>query len=332
MDSQSVDQVAPANGSEVDHVARQRHRRARGRRYRTLGSILLGIAVAAGFGTRWMHELWLYAVAFVAGSLGAWLFRLGKQMSTLTAEELLASDHRAPVLYLRSFRDEDQTASDISGRLATMPSSEEEVLAAVMNEMGPFVAIGRPGEDLPQLGAARTYVGDDEWQHKVEDLLKAAQLVVFRAGSTPGYWWEVERAARMVPAQRLVFLLPFRDAAEFDAQFRKDAEQRLQRKLPPYPARRRFLSGAPSATVQSLLYFDADRTARIEPLRASRFSGDESSHFARALERALDPVARALGVPWTKALTRKYRNSNRIAAAVVLGVLGLVVFAAISMS
>lgn len=317
---------------DQDHVARQRRRRTEGRVYVILGGLAIAIGVALGYGARWADELWLAPLAFAAGSAGVWLFRRGKRMSALTAEELLASDRRPPVLYLRSFQDEDQTSGNMTRLVGAAPESEEEVLAEVMAEMGPFVAIGRPGEDLPQLGAARTYVGNDEWQHKVEDLLAAARLVVFRAGHTPGYWWEVARAAERVHPHRLVFVLPFRDAGDYEAGFRKEAEQRLGCKLPPYPARRRFLSGRPSSTAQALLYFERSRTPHIALLRASRFSGDETSHFARALEIALEPVALALGVPWTKPLTRKYRRSNQIAAAVVAFVLGMVVFAAISMS
>jgi hypothetical protein len=49
--------------------------------------------------------------------------------------------------------------------------TEEEQLAMVMNEIGPFIAIGRPGEQWPELGAARMYVGDDEWQATINNLI-----------------------------------------------------------------------------------------------------------------------------------------------------------------
>jgi hypothetical protein len=51
-----------------------------------------------------------------------------------------------------------------------------------MSKIGPFVAIGRPGERLPQLGAIRLYVADPEWQEMVTRLMSEAALVVLRAG------------------------------------------------------------------------------------------------------------------------------------------------------
>jgi len=63
--------------------------------------------------------------------------------------------------------------------------TEEVIVARVMNQVGPFIAIGKPGEELPDLGAARTYVGSANWQDKVNELVPRAQLVVFRFG---GEW------------------------------------------------------------------------------------------------------------------------------------------------
>ena len=40
------------------------------------------------------------------------------------------------------------------------PGPEQE-LAVLMGRLGPVVAIGKPGERLPELGAARLYVADD---------------------------------------------------------------------------------------------------------------------------------------------------------------------------
>ena len=44
------------------------------------------------------------------------------------------------------------------------------------------VAIGKPGEDLPTPGAARIYVSDEEWKEEVKRRMRAARLVVIRAG------------------------------------------------------------------------------------------------------------------------------------------------------
>lgn len=82
----------------------------------------------------------------------------------------------------------------IFGRAAVVlgMQTEEEQLAEVMDQVGPFLAVGKPGESLPEVGAARIYVGDDEWQHRVSELMSQARLVVLRAGETANLWWEVK--------------------------------------------------------------------------------------------------------------------------------------------
>lgn len=91
-----------------------------------------------------------------------------------------------------------------------------------MKEVGPFVAIGRPGEPLPELGAARVYVGDTEWQDRVRQLMSSAQLVVLRGGGTAGLQWEVQNVFANVSPERIVFLLPY-DPEQYEV-FRQRAE------------------------------------------------------------------------------------------------------------
>ena len=123
-----------------------------------------------------------------------------RELRPMTAETVQSSD-RAPVLYLRSFED-DQRGARIKGSL-----TEEEHLAKVLSQFGPFVAIGRPGEALPEAGATRVYVGDANWQSTVEELLGNANMVIVRTGRTVGLDWEVERAVRILRPQQLVLLV-----------------------------------------------------------------------------------------------------------------------------
>ena len=94
------------------------------------------------------------------------------------APDRIVSLEQSPVLYLRSFED-DQRAARLKGQL-----TEEEHLASVLSQIGPFVAVGRPGEALPTVGASRVYLGDDQWQPTVESLLRGSRLVIIRTGRT----------------------------------------------------------------------------------------------------------------------------------------------------
>ena len=76
-----------------------------------------------------------------------------------------------------------------------------------MARVGPVVAIGKPGERLPQLGAARLYVDDDHWQETIDALMTRSALVVVRAGNTPNLWWEIERAMTNQRPDRVVIVV-----------------------------------------------------------------------------------------------------------------------------
>jgi len=164
-------------------------------------------------------------------------------------------------------------------------TTEEEQLAKAMNEIGPFTAISKPGEALPELGAARIYVSDAEWQDKVTGLMSRARLVLLRAGSTAGFWWEVERVAREVPPEKLLFLLPY-DAAEYEA-FRRKAETYLPCRLPPYAPGRKHIG-----SIQGVLFF---QPGWIPQLIRVQHSG-QSVDWARQFKRSLEPVFNQLHV------------------------------------
>jgi hypothetical protein len=114
---------------------------------------------------------------------GMLCFRVGKKYKAHSAAQVLADDLRPPVLYLRPFHS-DKTATRVRAwkhfgsfgvSSDTAWESDEEQIADVMNEIGPFVAIGRPGDRVARLGAARFYTNDSEWQLRVTELLSKAE-------------------------------------------------------------------------------------------------------------------------------------------------------------
>jgi hypothetical protein len=70
--------------------------------------------------------------------------------------------------------------------------------------VGPVVAVGRPGEELPLLGAARLYFGDEEWREKVESLISLSQIVIIQAGHTEALEWGLSRAVSMLRPHQLL--------------------------------------------------------------------------------------------------------------------------------
>src|SRR5205814_1123904 len=86
----------------------------------------------------------------------------------------------------------------------------EDSLSGMLSPFGPVVAIGRPEEEMPEVGAARIYVGDDHWQDLIKDLLSdRGALAVFQAGGTKGLRWELETIAAMLQPEQILMFLPF---------------------------------------------------------------------------------------------------------------------------
>jgi hypothetical protein len=195
-----------------------------------------------------LEESWAHSVAYfialalfvVAARAGVVLIRRGWKYDAIGAEKLLEQDTRPPVVYIRSFKDDRQIilASGIRRWLSTVFAwttaiSAEQELAIIMNRVGPVVAIGKPGEPLPELGAARLYVGDDIWQKKITDMMKQARLVVIRLGPTANLWWEIDQAVKLLPLQRLL-VVSLRSNGSINS-FGKEFEERFGR--PEMPLR-----------------------------------------------------------------------------------------------
>jgi hypothetical protein len=102
---------------------------------------------------------------------GVRLFNRARQLETATIKiRSEAKDNRPRVLYLRSFNDDAVTAGTVSGGLALgglAVKTEEEQLAKIVNTIGPVVSVGKPGEELPELGSRRIYLRSEEWKEHV---------------------------------------------------------------------------------------------------------------------------------------------------------------------
>jgi hypothetical protein len=272
-------------------------------------------------------------VAVIALVVLAWrLWRRSRQYGALSATDAMARDGRPPVVYLRSFHDDGEAAIEgAAGALARRVSrvfarvTPEQEIATILKRIGPVVAIGKPGEPLPELGAARVYVGNDEWQHQVGMWMRSASLVVIRVGASPGVLWELQQALLRLPRQRLVLvLLGVRTLApEIAAALAPAIGTGLLDTVPDPPGRgwSRLLGGVQRRRVGSLVCFAADATARTVAVRLGHPDVQDMTEVtmpvmrpsAAPLLRAWREVFAHLGLPWEKA-----PPSRAMAAALAL--------------
>jgi hypothetical protein len=201
-------------------------------RYWRWSGWIAGIVILSVFGFgllgvmsgEWYSALWpwsivpvldlLLIIVALAWGLSETLKGQGMKHLSESVERIMADDTRPPVLYLRSFLDDGRTEAIggfekvVLAFSAVRRPSHEQHLARVLKSVGPLIAIGRPGEPLPELGAARLYVADAHWRDVVADLLARARLVLFQLGVTPNLRWELDQVKQRVSPERVLIFLP----------------------------------------------------------------------------------------------------------------------------
>jgi hypothetical protein len=153
----------------------------------------------------------LIMLVFVVRPLCANLVARGQALSQVDAMTVLATHPNPPILYLRSFKDDplvDTTTNPPTGFIPVAPTYERR-LSRLFRRLGPVICIGRPGENLPEIGAARFYVSDDEWQAAIGYFLPRAAAVILMVGSTEGLLWEIQNALYETPWEKLLFFFPY---------------------------------------------------------------------------------------------------------------------------
>lgn len=196
----------------------------------------------------------LIVLGLLLSGASVWLNFRYRKYFVPSATELLARDKRQPVVYLRSFADEAGEYSlrgYVKSRFArglpnvhdpsdpwaydTWGPKEQEKFAESMQQIGPYIALARPGEPLADVGAAWLRVPDDKWQETVASLVSRAALIVVQAGRTAGLGWEIAQLHHLCSPQRVLMILP-RWQSDYEA-FRSWSKPLfpvpLPEKLPP---------------------------------------------------------------------------------------------------
>lgn len=205
---------------------------------------------------------------------------------------LRSRDGRAPILYLRSFAD-DELAGQSSYRSSYYfrLNTEEEELIAILEEQGPTDKLAGPGDTRPKWGATPLHATDGDWQRTVMGLMTRAQLVVMRAGMSRGLLWELQQAARLVRPERLLILIPY-DEPEYEL-FRQEAEGYLPGPLPDY-----LYGDVTFGSLRGAVYFTADRAGHFLTFESLVGDKSEPNKISTIMRLALRPVYEQLGWKW----------------------------------
>lgn len=226
------------------------------------GAVIAGPAMGVGSG-----------VGGLIGFGGAvWLARVfedtvgkrAKAAALPTARHARLGDRRRPILFLRSFQDDDQAVSNTM-RL-------EDTIAATLARYGPVIAVGQPGV-LPKSGAARAFYDGSDWQEAVTTWMSEALLIVMVAGYTAGLRWELDELIKRNMVRKLIVVFP-PDQKHFEARWRRLEERFVHQPL-----------GADIGTVErtNTIALHANRSGSLVVLASSSGQAD----YKTALELAI---------------------------------------------
>ncbi len=171
-----------------------------------------------------LWAFWLYGFLGVVLNLGlAWLLfvvarvflALSNRALVRSADRVREVDTRAPILYLRSFRNDRLPVRGAreAGILSLFdPAKErlrlEELIVRRLDAIGPVVAIADPKVRIPPFGAARKMAGDQDWHQLVTAYMAEAAAVVVLMDFTENLKWEMERLVERGHIRNTWFLFP----------------------------------------------------------------------------------------------------------------------------
>ena len=168
--------------------------------------------------------------------------------------QVLRKAKHAPVLFLRSFNFDSITSSvptwqdRLPINMPAMPTSELNLVQMIWRH-APVLAIGRPGESTPPVGAVRFYARQDVWKQTVQAIVPLCQLVVWTTGHTEGLRWEIKHLLESVPPQKLLLWLHVNignwTAAHRDSEWAKSCDAYrdvFPKELPADAASMRFIA------------------------------------------------------------------------------------------
>ena len=147
-----------------------------------------------------------FLIGFTLVALGAIISRRARRLGTIEAHRLMLRDRRPPVLYLRSFGDDQlKLWTATLGRPSLIErftprrfDAFEEVLVRHLSRYGPVIALNPPGTKLAPLGAARETIDSADWQSIITTWMEQSSLIVFVTPPervTQGLLWELENVS-----------------------------------------------------------------------------------------------------------------------------------------
>lgn len=220
------------------------------------------------------------------------------------------SDKRPPILYLRSFGIDDPQFSvkrfiqfiapqyllDLLGGKdkrdlidSVFGWTEEVKLAMSIRKIGPFIAYGDPGENLPDLGAYRFYLPSKSkvpWKDSVVNIMRQSRFVLIKINlHSDGLIWEMKTALDILEPHRLIL---------YSKMGEKEYEQF---QLICYQHKGIHL---PDLKTNHIIYFDENWNAFASEIKTPYIMSLIYRASISKFYYAMKPLYEGCGIPWQR--------------------------------
>jgi len=179
-------------------------------------SLMLAFLRSHGAGEVAMQFVALLILLFLTGLVQSMLRKCARWFSRASYAEQVERDRRPPILFLRSFQDDQVRLAEKSRlrafvRTVFSPGLRsrrlDHILIESFSRFGPALALGTPGEKNLPFGAARVYCTHDSWKSKVAEIADRARYVILVADSTPGVEWELSHFLKAPWREKTLFVV-----------------------------------------------------------------------------------------------------------------------------
>jgi len=164
-----------------------------------------------------LHGLFPFVIfAHLIFTLVSQMRKKARLLLMLDAKQQMNEDPRPCVLFLRSFSDDQISLENVKPPWylrvldpGSINSNLEELVVKTYSDIGPVIAIGRPTDEIPPLGAARHYLEGEDWQSTVRSLIREASVIIVGIGpSSEGLDWEINTIATEGQIDKTLFVVP----------------------------------------------------------------------------------------------------------------------------
>ncbi|MBN7800142.1 hypothetical protein J0A67_04675 [Algoriphagus aestuariicola] len=110
-----------------------------------------------------------------------------------------------------------------------------------------LVAVGRPNEEVPEIGFDRKKFSDDKWQDAVLRFMKESEMIIWRPDTSHGLFWELSKIFELNYRNKLVVWTEMGYENLIDVQktrydiFARKANQQFEEIFPPFNRYKQFI-------------------------------------------------------------------------------------------